>query len=56
MCPGKESTWKIDPFHITSSDADSDCEGGEGSDQTGTGLSEISSLLAEARKAATQVC
>lgn len=53
MCPGRESTWKIQPFHITSSGAESDSEGGE---ERKGGLSEISALLVEARKVATQVC
>ena len=60
MCPGKESTWEIQSFHIMSSDAESECEsGGEGSSggsKGGSGLPEISVLLAEARKAAVQVC
>lgn len=50
MCPGKENTWKIQPFHITSSGAESD-SGGEGKSESR--LSVIGELLAEARKAAT---
>ena len=54
MCPGKETTWKIQPFHITSSGPESDSEGG-GEGRCEGGLSEIAELLAEARKAATEV-
>lgn len=63
MCPGIETTWKIQPFQITSSGAESDAEGEwerseerpdqEAGEGTG-GLAEISLMLAEARKAATQ--
>ena len=53
MCPGRENTWKIQPFHITSSGAESD-SGGEGKGEVG--LSEIGAFLAEARRtAAAQV-
>ena len=60
MCPGIETTWKIQPFQITSSGAESDGEGewdqlDERPDQEGGagGLAEISLMLAEARKVAT---
>lgn len=63
MCPGKEKTWKIQPFHIYTSGADSESEGegaGDGGTSTPEGSkqgysSDISLLLAEARKVATQV-
>ncbi len=68
MCPGIETTWKIQPFQITSSGPESDGEGdwdhsqdhqgggGAGGGAGGGGLAEISAMramLAEARKAAT---
>lgn len=56
MCPGKESTWKIQPFHITASgpESEGECESVKSGDGAG-GLSEISALLVEARKVAAQV-
>lgn len=60
MFPGKESTWKIPSFQITSGyDSDSEVGDQDPPDIAASGapgnMSEISSFLAEARKVASQV-